>query len=71
MTPVSKYFYSTSNGKDAKTSTEDSSPEEAQKKMTVVQRFKAMLKDYWHVLIPVHVITSLGWFGGFYFLATR
>ncbi len=27
-----------------------------------------MLKDYWYVLIPVHVATSVVWFGGFYLL---
>lgn len=25
-----------------------------------------MSKDYWYVLIPVHVATSIVWFGGFY-----
>ena len=25
-----------------------------------------MLKDYWYVLVPVHVATSAVWFGGFY-----
>ena len=25
-----------------------------------------MTKDYWYVLIPVHVATSVVWFGGFY-----
>jgi len=25
-----------------------------------------MMKDYWYVLIPVHVATSIVWFGGFY-----
>ena len=25
-----------------------------------------MFKNYWYVLVPVHVATSLVWFGGFY-----
>jgi len=25
-----------------------------------------MWKDYWYVMIPVHVVTSVGWLGGFY-----
>lgn len=25
-----------------------------------------MFKDYWYVLVPVHVATSVVWFGGFY-----
>ncbi|KAL1123847.1 hypothetical protein AAG570_001618 [Ranatra chinensis] len=28
-----------------------------------------MYRDYWYVLLPVHVVTSCGWFGGFYYLA--
>ena len=27
-----------------------------------------MFKDYWYVLVPVHVATSAVWFGGFYAL---
>ena len=27
----------------------------------VVKRFKQMFKDYWYVLIPVHVATSVVW----------
>ena len=25
-----------------------------------------MSKDYWYVLVPVHLATSIVWFGGFY-----
>ncbi|KFM63118.1 Protein FAM210A, partial [Stegodyphus mimosarum] len=28
-----------------------------------------MLKEYWYVLIPVHMVTSVFWFGGFYYAA--
>jgi len=28
-----------------------------------------MYRDYWYVLVPVHLITSAAWFGGFYYLA--
>jgi len=34
--------------------------------MTSPPRYKQMMKDYWYVLIPVHVATSVVWFGGFY-----
>ncbi|XP_078690435.1 uncharacterized protein LOC144921380 [Branchiostoma floridae x Branchiostoma belcheri] len=37
--------------------------------LTLFQRFKYMVKDYGHVLIPVHVATSLVWFGCFYYMA--
>lgn len=25
-----------------------------------------MTKDYWHILVPVHIVTSAGWVGLFY-----
>ncbi|KAG5893209.1 hypothetical protein JTB14_025613 [Gonioctena quinquepunctata] len=28
-----------------------------------------MYRDYWYVLLPVHVVTSVAWFGGFYYMA--
>jgi len=34
----------------------------------IVKRFKAMIKDYWYVLVPVHVATSIVWLGGFYLM---
>ncbi|EDV34364.1 uncharacterized protein Dana_GF21272 [Drosophila ananassae] len=37
--------------------------------MGLFAKFKHMYKQYWYVLIPVHVITSVGWFGGFYYLS--
>lgn len=40
-------------------------------RLSLLQRFKQMYRDYWYVLVPVHLITSLGWFGGFYYLAKR
>ena len=27
-----------------------------------------MFKDYWYVLLPVHVATSIVWLGGFYLM---
>lgn len=42
-----------------------------EKKLSLFQKFKQMYKEYWYVLIPVHVVTSIGWFGGFYYLAKR
>lgn len=35
----------------------------------LIKRFKQMYRDYWYVLVPVHLVTSAGWFGGFYYLA--
>ncbi|XP_018346449.1 PREDICTED: angiotensin-converting enzyme-like [Trachymyrmex septentrionalis] len=39
---------------------------QTEQKLTVFQKMKQMTKDYWHVLIPVHVITSIGWVAIFY-----
>ncbi|XP_028044908.1 uncharacterized protein C18orf19 homolog A isoform X2 [Monomorium pharaonis] len=44
----------------------DGQEPQAEQKLTVFQKMKQMTKDYWHVLIPVHVITSIGWVAIFY-----
>ena len=36
-------------------------PESPEQKTGVVKKFKQMFKDYWYVLIPVHVATSVVW----------
>jgi len=46
-----------------------SSPPE--KKQSLIQKFKSMYKDYYYVLIPVHVVTSIGWLGSFYQVSKR
>lgn len=40
-------------------------------KLSLFQRFKQMYRDYWYVLVPVHLVTSAAWFGSFYYLASR
>nr|XP_033333533.1 uncharacterized protein C18orf19 homolog A isoform X1 [Megalopta genalis] len=35
-------------------------------KLSIFAKMKQMTKDYWHVLIPVHVVTSIGWVAVFY-----
>lgn len=48
----------------------ENKPEETpEKKLSLYQRFKHMYRDYWYVLVPVHLVTSAGWFGCFYYLA--
>ncbi len=48
---------------------EDEKEAEAKKKKTgIVAKFKQMTKDYWYVLIPVHVVTSVAWGGTFYLM---
>lgn len=53
------------------TTSSDPTVEKPEPKPSLYQRFKAMYRDYWYVLIPVHLVTSAGWFGGFYYMASR
>ncbi|XP_011298024.1 protein FAM210A isoform X2 [Fopius arisanus] len=45
------------------------SPPEAPKKVSIFQKMKQLTKDYWHILIPVHIVTSIGWVSIFYVAA--
>lgn len=56
--------------KEKKTSEVSEESVQPEEKLSVFKRYKKMLKEYWYVLIPVHVATSLIWFGSFYYLAT-
>lgn len=56
-------YYSTKNDRN------NGLTEESSKKLTLFQKFKNMYRDYWYVLVPVHLVTSAAWFGGFYYLA--
>lgn len=53
------------------TSTDDMLATDPEKKLGLFARFKLMSKQYWYVLLPVHVVTSCFWFGGFYYLSSR
>lgn len=44
---------------------------EETKELGLFARFKKMGKDYWYVLIPVHVATSCVWLGSFYYASKR
>lgn len=44
---------------------------QAEEKLSLTGKFKKMYKEYWYVLLPVHVFTSTFWFCGFYYLSTR
>lgn len=41
------------------------------KKPGLIQRLKQMYKDYWYVVVPVHMATSCIWFGCFYYAVRR
>ncbi|XP_069955139.1 uncharacterized protein C18orf19 homolog A isoform X5 [Cherax quadricarinatus] len=44
-------------------------PDEDIKEISLVQKFKLMYKQYWYVLIPVHLVTSIIWYGSFFLAA--
>lgn len=46
-------------------------PLEETQKLGLFARFKKMAKDYWYVLIPVHVATSAVWLGAFFYTSKR
>jgi len=46
-------------------------PNVDEKKLTVMQRFTQVYKEYGKTLILVHVTSSIVWYGGFYVLAKR
>ncbi|XP_066141906.1 uncharacterized protein C18orf19 homolog A-like [Euwallacea fornicatus] len=50
--------------------TEEQGANKDEKKLSLFQRFKQMYRDYWYVLVPVHLVTSAAWFGSFYYLAS-
>lgn len=52
-------------------SSDDSLATDPEKKLGLFARFKLMSKQYWYVLLPVHVVTSTFWFGGLYYLSSR
>ncbi|XP_012256720.2 protein FAM210A [Athalia rosae] len=54
-------FYSTQPTKDSSDAVPISPA-----KPNVFQKMKQMTKDYWHVLLPVHIFTSIGWMLIFY-----
>lgn len=40
-------------------------------KLSLFQKYKFLWKNYWYVVVPVHIVTSAVWFGGFYYLVSR
>lgn len=49
----------------------DSDVPEIEEKLSLTAKFKKMYKEYWYVLLPVHIFTSTFWFAGFYYMSTR
>ncbi|KAK3086206.1 hypothetical protein FSP39_015197 [Pinctada imbricata] len=42
---------------------------ESGEKLTIFQRFKQTYKEHGKILIGVHLVTSAGWFGSFFYIA--
>lgn len=42
-----------------------------EQKLGLFQKFKKMYKEYWYVMVPVHLVTSALWFGSFYYVSIR
>lgn len=52
-------------------SEEDIDDMEQFQKLSLYEKVKAMYRDYWYVLVPVHLSTSVVFFGIFYYAASR
>ncbi|CAH1390463.1 unnamed protein product [Nezara viridula] len=63
---VAKVFYCSKKPSECDDLKKENEPT---KKMSIFQKFKAMYRDYWYVLVPVHLVTSAIWFGSFYYTA--
>jgi len=61
-----RHFSTNQKGIDKKS---DDDHDRKNEKLSLFKRFKQMYRDYWYVLVPVHLVTSAAWFGGFYYLA--
>lgn len=64
---TSCFFYSTvpTPEKDKLTKELDAT----EKKLTKWQQLKKLYKEYWYIAVPVHLVTSAVWYGGFYYVA--
>lgn len=71
MVPKNNIRYYSSNSRDQEKKNVSKGVEEKEEKLSLFKRFKVMYRDYWYVLVPVHIVTSTMWFGGFYFMAKR
>lgn len=70
-----RHWFSTdsSTGKDKSPLKDDEKPplsfEEELAQLSFLLRYKKLLKEYWYILLPVHGVTSIGWFALFYIIA--
>lgn len=70
--PNNNFKCYSSNSKNAeKKNVSKGDVEKKEEKPSLFKKFKIMYRDYWYVLVPVHIVTSTMWFGSFYFMAKR
>ncbi|XP_037084922.1 protein FAM210A-like [Pollicipes pollicipes] len=60
-------FVTTASGWLRKTGSVPVKEDDKEEKPSIFKRFKQMYKDYWYVLVPVHLVTSAVWYGSFYY----
>lgn len=66
-----KIQYGTSSQKSDSSENKDCYAPPPSAKPSLFQRMKQMTKDYWHILVPVHLVTSAGWMSIFYIAAKK
>ena len=49
----------------------DKRKQEKEEPKGLLGKFRALWRQYWYVVLPVHIVTSIGWFGGFYYIVAR
>lgn len=62
-------FQSTQHDREQPDAKISKANETVEQKKTLWQKFKQMYKEYWYVLVPVHLVTSTVWYGSFYYIA--
>lgn len=67
-----EYGTSTQSSDSCKTKKPNNEPVTSEiNKPSIFQKMKQLTKDYWYILIPVHIVTSIGWGSMFYVAAKK
>lgn len=67
---LSRRYTSSGIGTQQSPPTEHPPKEDDDKSSSIFQRFKNVAKKYWYIVLPVHVVTSIVWFGLFYIVVS-
>lgn len=63
--------FSTKKSDGPETKTPEDNISQPPEKQNVFKRLKQLTKEYWHILIPVHLVTSIGWVTVFFIAAKK